>query len=215
MASRCRTPKRCCSSTTATRRSRKRTPSWISAWVPTTTSASPVARASQDGPALGRRLAALQQPHLDALGAAAAPKARGSAGRPGPRWAPSGRPVRPAPPPAADSRPPPWSCPTPRPRGAGGAWARRRTRSVSISPMTRRWAAVGAYGSPARNASARPAGGPAARASPRSILGQPRGAGRPAAEEAAPRRPVVRARARLPSGSPGSGCESTASALPG
>src|SRR6266849_2581006 len=38
-ALRCSTPKRCCSSTTATARSRNTTPSWISAWVPTTTSA--------------------------------------------------------------------------------------------------------------------------------------------------------------------------------
>ena len=38
-AERCSTPKRCCSSTTATARSRNSTPSWISACVPTTTSA--------------------------------------------------------------------------------------------------------------------------------------------------------------------------------
>ena len=38
-ADRCSTPKRCCSSTTATARSRSSNPSWISACVPTTTSA--------------------------------------------------------------------------------------------------------------------------------------------------------------------------------
>ena len=38
-ALRCSTPKRCCSSTTATERSRSSTPSWMSACVPTTTSA--------------------------------------------------------------------------------------------------------------------------------------------------------------------------------
>ena len=38
-AERCSTPKRCCSSTTATARSRSSKPSWISACVPTTTSA--------------------------------------------------------------------------------------------------------------------------------------------------------------------------------
>ena len=40
------TPKRCCSSTTATPRRAKRTPSWMRAWVPTTTSTVPAAIAA-------------------------------------------------------------------------------------------------------------------------------------------------------------------------
>ena len=45
-APRCSTPNRCCSSTTASARSANATASWSIAWVPTTTRACPVARAS-------------------------------------------------------------------------------------------------------------------------------------------------------------------------
>ncbi len=40
-SARCRTPKRCCSSMMASPSSRKRTPSWMSAWVPITRSTRP------------------------------------------------------------------------------------------------------------------------------------------------------------------------------
>ena len=45
-ASRCSTPKRCCSSTTASPRSANWTASWIRAWVPTTIPAAPLAMSS-------------------------------------------------------------------------------------------------------------------------------------------------------------------------
>ena len=45
--SRCRTPKRCCSSTTTSPRSKKSTESWINAWVPTMIPASPVTMSSR------------------------------------------------------------------------------------------------------------------------------------------------------------------------
>ena len=45
-ARRCSTPKRCCSSMTARRRSAKATASWNSAWVPTTTGKAPEASAA-------------------------------------------------------------------------------------------------------------------------------------------------------------------------
>ncbi len=62
-ASRCSTPKRCCSSTTTSARSANWTCFWIRAWVPTTMPASPEAASSRDAAARRGALAAGEQGH--------------------------------------------------------------------------------------------------------------------------------------------------------
>ena len=63
---RCSTPKRCCSSITASARSLNATSSWKSAWVPTTMSISPSASRASSRVARAALLAAGQQRELDA-----------------------------------------------------------------------------------------------------------------------------------------------------
>ena len=75
-ASRCSTPKRCCSSTTTRPRSAKSTPSCSSAWVPTTIPA----RAARD---VGARLAPGRAPSEPVSSATRVPSGRRPARRPG------------------------------------------------------------------------------------------------------------------------------------
>ena len=73
-ASRCSTPKRCCSSTTTSARSANWTCFWMRAWVPTTMPASPEAASSRDRRRAAVALAPGEQRHRGAeLGAAEHP----------------------------------------------------------------------------------------------------------------------------------------------
>ena len=84
-APRCSTPKRCCSSTTASARSANATPSWSSACVPTTTAAWPVGDGLERLARPGRAQRAGQQGHREPevrrAGRRASPRAGGRAGR--------------------------------------------------------------------------------------------------------------------------------------
>ena len=103
-ASRCSTPKRCCSSTTTRPSSANSTRSWISAWVPTTMPASPDSASSSAFVFACRRQRTREQrdpggdvrprpAHRPGRAARAATAASGRAARRAPRWARAWRPA--------------------------------------------------------------------------------------------------------------------------
>ena len=166
-ASRCSTPNRCCSSTTTRPRSAKSTPSYSSAWVPTTMPAAPggdlrqrpppgrrAERAGDQrdpGAASGRRPA--RRPGPAGRAGRACP---GSAARRAPRSGPAAPPARPRRPPGASPAARTPSCRSrPRPAAAGASGARRPGRRRSPR-RPRAGPPVSSYGSRASNAASSP-----------------------------------------------------------
>ena len=121
-----RTPKRCCSSTTASRRSRKATSFWNSAWVPTRIADLARGERRQLAGALGAVVAAGQDRRAARPRPRPAAGARADAGGRGSRSAPSAPPARRPPPPQASPGTRPASCPSRRRPAAGGSSAARR-----------------------------------------------------------------------------------------
>ena len=154
-ASRCSTPKRCCSSTTTSPRSKNATFSPSSACVPTTIDAAPETAASV---AL-RRSAAGSCP-VSSVGrrrrrgrARACARSSAGAGRPAPRSARGARTARRTRRPRASPAARRASCRSrPRPARAGSS-APVAARSAAISAPTVRWSPVSANGSAASKSS--------------------------------------------------------------
>ncbi len=143
-ASRSATPKRCCSSTTASRRSAKPMRSWTSAWVPTNTQPPAAAhegrgvRGARPGDsavaALGRADAAGQEHHIVAERLQQARRGSPRAGGPAGRWVPGAPTGRRHPPRTSWPAPPPRSCPSRRRPGRAASSVDRRRGRPGCAP---------------------------------------------------------------------------------